>query len=86
MEKYLRAIGVTVDDESTKDSKDTGKRSQASMSKAKEKEASYIKSLTHLPNSLTIESVELKQRTSEIIVSSKPPKYPSKKNEASGSS
>lgn len=38
VEKDFHAIGVIPDDEPTKDSKGTCKRSQASMSKPKEKE------------------------------------------------
>jgi len=34
VEKDLHAIGVIVDDESSKDSKETGKRSEASSNKA----------------------------------------------------
>lgn len=66
--KDLHAIRVITDDESTKDSKDTGKRPQASMSKAKEKKPNDIESLTHLMKSLTNEMDELKQRTSETTI------------------
>ena len=60
VEKDLCAIGVIADDESTKDSKETGKRPQTSISKAKEKEENDIESHTHLIKSLTVEVDELK--------------------------
>ena len=41
----------------------------------KEKEPNYLEILTHLIKSLTTEIVELKQRTSETTLSSKPTKY-----------
>lgn len=80
MEKDLHTIGVITDDESTKESKDIEKRSQASVSKAKEKEASGIENLNHLLKSLTSEVVELKQQTREKTVGSMPPKYLLNKN------
>ena len=86
IEKDLHATRVISDDELAKYSKDIGKRSQASVSKAKEKEESDVESLTRLLKSLTTKVVELKQWTSETTVSSMPPRYPPKKNVASGSS
>lgn len=71
----MRAIGFIVDDEPTKNSKDTGKRSQASMSKAKEKESSNLESLTCLVQSLSNEMVELKHRSTKTTVSRKPPRF-----------
>lgn len=83
VEKELHVIGVIVDDESSKDSKGMGKRPQTIVSKAKEKEANDIESLTHLVKSLTTEVVEIKQWTSETTVNNKPSRYPEKKNVAS---
>lgn len=72
VEKDLHVIGVIIDDEPAKDSKYVGMRSQTTVSKVKEKETSEIETLTRLLKSLTSEVAELKQRTIETIVSSKP--------------
>lgn len=55
LEKDLHAIGVIKDDEPSKDLKDTGKRSQASDKKAKEKELGNLEILTRLIKSVTTE-------------------------------
>lgn len=86
MEKEMRTIGVIVDDESPKESKDTSKRSQTSMRKVKEKEASDIKNLTCLIKSLTTELVELNQRKNMTTMSNRPSRYLPKNNVASSSS
>lgn len=72
MEKDLHSIGIIIDDESMKDSKDVGRKSRAVVSKVKEKETSEIEILTRLLKSLIIEVVELKEWTSEMEVSSRP--------------
>jgi len=69
VEKDLCAIGVIAHDKPTKDSKDTGKRSQA-----KEKEEARLKSLTCTIKSLSNALEKLKERSSETTVSSKPPR------------
>jgi len=53
VKKDLRSIRVISDNEPTKESKDMGKRSQASMSRDKKKEPSGFESLTHLVKALT---------------------------------
>jgi len=60
VEKYLRVIGVIVDGKPTKDSKDMGRRSQPTVKKEKDKEASEIKNLTRLFKSLTTNIFKLK--------------------------
>lgn len=45
VEKDLRSIGVIVDQEGSKDSKDIGKNSQASSTKTKQKYYFYMESL-----------------------------------------
>lgn len=68
-------IGVIVDVEPAKYSKDTGKRSQASVSKAKEKETFDLESLTCTFKTLSNDLEELKQRSRETNVSRGPPNF-----------
>lgn len=68
VEKDLRVIGVITNDDESKDY-ETGRKSQPSSSKAKERE-----SLTITLKSLTNEVSELKRRSSKTSTSSKPPK------------
>lgn len=75
IEKDLCAIGFISNDKPINDSKDIGKMSQASMSKAKEKELSHIKTLTCLVKALSNEMEELKQSSSETTISNKPPRF-----------
>lgn len=75
VEKDLRAIRVIVDDELTKDSKDMGRRSQATVSKEKEKEESEIEKLIHLIKSLTTKVSKLKKPTSETTVNNRPRRF-----------
>jgi len=85
MEKDLCMIGVIVDDKTTKDSKDARRRSQATMSKVKEKETSEIETLTRLLKSLMTEVAKLKQRTTETTMSNRPSSFARRKNVTSGS-
>lgn len=75
VEKDLCVIGVIIDDEPSKESKYTGKRSQASIRKAKEKEFSDLKILRHTIKSISNELEKLKQKSSETTISSKPPRF-----------
>lgn len=61
VEKYLHAIGVIKDDESTKDSKDVSRKYQVMANKGRDKEAIDIETLTCLVKNLTTEVFELKQ-------------------------
>lgn len=61
VEKDLRTNGFIKDDESIKDSKDASRKSQAMVSKGRDKEANDIETLTHLIKYLTTEVSELKQ-------------------------
>lgn len=60
VEKDLHVIGVIVNAEPSKDSKDTSKRSQSSSSKAKDKEAIDLEILSRAIKYLSNELVELK--------------------------
>lgn len=81
------SIEVILDDEPTKDSKEMGKRYQAFVSRANEKELNDLENLTFIIKSLTTEMVEhIEKRTSETIVSSKPPKYLFRRSTTSESS
>ena len=57
IEKGLRAIGVIKDDKLAKESKDVSMRSQAMVSKGKDKEATNIETLTRLCQELDYGSV-----------------------------
>lgn len=48
VDKYLRVVGVIKDDQSTKESKDARRKSQATTSKSRDKEATKIDTLSHL--------------------------------------
>ena len=62
IEKNLHEIRVVKDDESTKDSKDASKKSQAMASNGSDMEATDIETLTRLVKNLTTEVFELKQQ------------------------
>lgn len=68
-------IKFIVDNNSSKDSKDIGKMSKAPWNKFKDKEATDIESLTKTIKYLSNELVHLKERTSETIVTNKPPNF-----------
>lgn len=74
VDKDLRMIGVITDDDESKDSKETSRKSEPSSSKAKEKESSDIKSLTKMVKTLTSEILEIKKRSNNTSTSNKPPK------------
>lgn len=62
-----------------------GKRPQASVSKAKEKELNDLEILTRIVKSLTNEMDELNRRKIENTISGKPPKLILRRNSTSGS-
>lgn len=82
MEKDPRVIGIIIDEELAKESKDMGRRCQAIVSKEKEKEASEIENLTHLIKSLTTGVYEFKKWTSGTTMNSWPPRFAQEKNSA----
>lgn len=86
IKKYLCSIGVITDDEPIKKSKGIGKRSQEYVSKDKEKESNDHESLTHLMRPLTTKMAEIKQRESEITISSMAPNFMMRRNKAPSSS
>jgi len=59
VEKDLHAIGVILEDEPKKDSKDMGKRSQPPGIRANKKEPTVLEIMTHLIKSLSTEMEEL---------------------------
>jgi len=65
MLKYLHAIGIITDDDESKDSKETGRKSHPSSSNAKGKDFLDIESLTLTVKALTNEISTLKRSSSE---------------------
>lgn len=65
-------IGVIVKDNLAKESRDMGRQSQTTVSKAKEKEESEIGRLTPLIKSLTTEVSNLEQWIRKTTMSSRP--------------
>lgn len=74
VEKDFRAIEFIIDIEPSKDSKYMGKRSQPFSSKSKDKEFIDLEILSQTIKSLSNKLKELKQRSCETTVSSKPHK------------
>lgn len=74
VEKELHAIGVISYYEPKKHYKDIGKRSQASVSKANEKETCDLENLTHMLKNMSNEMGDLKQISSETAMSRNPPR------------
>ena len=70
VEKYLCAIKVIKDDESTKDSKFASRKPQAMASKGRDKEATDIETLTRLVKNLTTKVFELKKRKTDTFARS----------------
>lgn len=68
VEKDLCTIGVIQDDEPTKESKDMSKKSQAIVSKGRDKETRGIETLTHLLKNLKTEVSKLKQWKTKAFV------------------
>ena len=65
VENDLRPIGVIVDQDDSKESKDTGKKSQAPSTKTREKYPFYMDNFTKSLKFLTIEVYKLKRKSSE---------------------
>jgi len=70
VEKCLHAFGVIKDAKSTIDSKDVRMKPQTMASKGRDKEATYIETLTRLVKSMTTEVSELKQHKIDTFASS----------------
>jgi len=71
----LRIIRVILDNDQTKYSNNMGKRSQNSISRAKEKEPYNLESLPRLVKSLSNEIEEIILRSSKTTLSNKPPRF-----------
>ena len=66
LSKYFFSIGVTEDIDDPKYSKETGKKTQASSNKVKEKDSFDMESLTKYLKLLMNKVSELKRRSSEV--------------------
>jgi len=74
VEKDLCMIGVINNDEPTKDSKDTSRKSQTIVRKGRDKETNNIETLTRLVKNLTTEVFELKQWKTDTSASNHLPR------------